>query len=330
MASFSDIGVSQAAASTITMKLATITQTRNSTITHQEIITLGDPDSTNALMAVVNQAPASTAWAGVVRIAGGPSSLADFSVRAVPPSTAADNPCVATIGTNLQSTAAPAGNSSAMVVRIASGPSSLADLAVRSVWPSTATDNPVQVAHIAISTSVQKPDAYLPIRLSDGSSFIPVGLDYNDGSTTSTLVAPGVAYDNSSNDTMRVVGINQPLPVQLRSGINSYNSTTSTVVSTAASAVYQLVSSVALTRMCVYAFSLTSTASAGLIVEFISSAAGNKWGLDLGSQSSGVTGANLAVSPPARLFASNSGEALNLRLGSTAVQVRYSISWFTE
>jgi hypothetical protein len=107
-------------------------------------------------------------------------------------------------------------------------------------------------------------------------------------------------------------------------------------VSTASSAVYALVSSAASTRFAVYAYSITSTASGLITVDFMSSGAGNGggstgniWSLDLGSQSSGITGANLAVSPPAWLFRTSASEPLNMRLSSTNVQVRVSLSWFT-
>jgi hypothetical protein len=57
MATHADIGVSQPAASTITMKVATVTLTRNSTAQHQELLTIADPDSTNGLARVIIGAP---------------------------------------------------------------------------------------------------------------------------------------------------------------------------------------------------------------------------------------------------------------------------------
>lgn len=92
MASFNDIGLSQPASSTITMKIATVTIDRNGTNTHQEILSLGDPDSSGAIAAVTNAAPNSTRYGVNVRIVGGPSTATDFAVRALLPSTAGDNP----------------------------------------------------------------------------------------------------------------------------------------------------------------------------------------------------------------------------------------------
>lgn len=62
-------------------------------------------------------APAGGSSGLIVRIAGGPSSAVDCAIRSVLSSTSADNPVLATIGTNLQSTAAPSSNSSGLTVR---------------------------------------------------------------------------------------------------------------------------------------------------------------------------------------------------------------------
>lgn len=53
--------------STVSFKLRTVRFTQNSSAMHAEVLVLGDPDSTNALTAVLNTAPASTAWGLVVR-----------------------------------------------------------------------------------------------------------------------------------------------------------------------------------------------------------------------------------------------------------------------
>jgi hypothetical protein len=78
----------------------------------------------------------------------------------------------------------------------------------------------------------------------------------------------------------------------------------------------------------VFAFSVTSTVTFSSCA-FISSAATEKWGILIGSQSSGVTGANLAVTPPGFLFKTAAGEALGFLASSTGVY-RVSISYFTE
>ena len=54
---------------TVTFKMATVTIDRNSTVAHQEIMTIGSPQTSNALAAVVASAPASTEFGLVVRVA---------------------------------------------------------------------------------------------------------------------------------------------------------------------------------------------------------------------------------------------------------------------
>lgn len=53
--------------STVTFKARTVTQNQNSTVMHQEVISVGGTESTLALMAVLDAAPASTAWGAVTR-----------------------------------------------------------------------------------------------------------------------------------------------------------------------------------------------------------------------------------------------------------------------
>lgn len=71
MATHADIGVSQPAASTITMKVATLTLTRNSTAQHQELLTIADGETTNGLARVLSTRPGSTEFGLVVRQALG-------------------------------------------------------------------------------------------------------------------------------------------------------------------------------------------------------------------------------------------------------------------
>lgn len=86
---FNNIAVEES--STITAKVATVVIARGSTNEMQEILVIGDPQSSLGLARVVAAAPASTEFGLIVRIAGGPSSVADLAVRAVLSSTIADN-----------------------------------------------------------------------------------------------------------------------------------------------------------------------------------------------------------------------------------------------
>ncbi len=53
--------------STISFKVRTVTQNQNSTVMHQEVLTIGGSESTLALAAVVDTTPGSTAWGLAVR-----------------------------------------------------------------------------------------------------------------------------------------------------------------------------------------------------------------------------------------------------------------------
>ena len=67
MPTFTNLDLEESA--TVTARVGTVQMARGSTNEEQEIICLGDPDSSNALAAVTNVAPASTRWAlSVARI----------------------------------------------------------------------------------------------------------------------------------------------------------------------------------------------------------------------------------------------------------------------
>ena len=143
------------------------------------------------------------------------------------------------------------------------------------------------------------------------------------GDTESTLGLARVIATDPASTTFGLV------TREARRAATFWNSTCSTLTSTASSAVYTIVAASASTRVAVYAFALASTGD--LVAEFMSSGAGGgtatRWAVDVGG---GISGGNLAVTPPARLFQTEAGEALSLRLTSTGVQVRYSVAWFVE
>lgn len=304
---FANIGLAEP--STITKTVSAISITRNSSVEYQEILTIGDPESTLGVARVTDQTPASTMFGVVVREA------APLTTLRVSQSTAAD--LLMTLGDP---------TSTASIARVINGaPSTEAGLVTRTLSYTGGDTWRVEAGSTAAAN-------YFPVRIVDssGSGFAPLGLEYPDGSTTSTLAAGGLSYNNSSNNTMRMVGITQPWPVQIVKSYPTRSNVVSTVVSTASTAFYELVSSAAGLAKCVYAFSVTSTAAAPLSVEFLSGTNTVVWAVDIGSGSSGVTGANLAVAPPGALFQTASAANLNLRLGSTGVQVRVSLGIFSE
>ncbi len=82
----------------------------------------------------------------------------------------------------------------------------------------------------------------------------------------------------------------------------------------------------------VYAFSLTTTCPTEVIAVFNSGGVANGlelWRDTLMAPAGASAGANIAVTPPAFLFASRTGTAVSLSL-STAVLVHWSISYFEE
>jgi len=83
-------------------------------------------------------------------------------------------------------------------------------------------------------------------------------------------------------------------------------------------------------KLKVYAFSLTTTSTTAVTCIFQSGASGTElWRCTLQAISGASTGANLAVSPPAWLFATASATLLNINL-SSAQTVHYSVSYFDE
>jgi len=90
MTTYANIGLAEP--STITKVVAATIVARGSTNEYQEILVIGDPQSSLGLARVVAVPPVSTEFGQVVRIASGPSSAADLAMRAVLSSTSADNP----------------------------------------------------------------------------------------------------------------------------------------------------------------------------------------------------------------------------------------------
>jgi|SRR3989338_1204919 len=81
----------------------------------------------------------------------------------------------------------------------------------------------------------------------------------------------------------------------------------------------------------VYGFSLTTTSTTGVICSFHAGGiAGTElWRVLLQAPSGANAGANLAISPPAHLFATASNGTLTLNL-SAAVRVDFSVAYFDE
>lgn len=280
--------------STITFKAATITQTRNSSVMHQEIVTLGDPLSSLGVATILAAAPRSTEYGLTVRIAGGPSSVADLAVRAVLSSTSADNPVTAAQGTNpwLTQPTFPAGYISS---NAQSGNSS--GLTVRPVWSSSGVDQPVRA--LLSSTSADNPVNASQVGAWTVTATIP-------------MQSSGAPSSNSSGLITREV-------------IDTVLSVASTNFFAGSSLV--AVNSTATGQRCkVHAFTVTSTVTGTLKIGFYGGSS-LKWPIVLQALSGGIAGANLAVSPPAYLFACAAGSSMTLRTPSTITGVKMAVSY---
>lgn len=83
-------------------------------------------------------------------------------------------------------------------------------------------------------------------------------------------------------------------------------------------------------KLKVFALTLSMNSTSAVTVKFQDGAGGTDlWSADFQAPSSISTGATLAVSPPAYLFATSTATLLNINL-SAAVSVRYAISYFDE
>src|SRR3954469_7775786 len=91
--------------STTTFKVRTVTINQNSSNMQQEILTIGDPQTSNALARVVAAPPVFTEFGLLVRIASGPSSASELLTQISGNSTVMQGTSPGIIGGN--STVAP-------------------------------------------------------------------------------------------------------------------------------------------------------------------------------------------------------------------------------
>jgi hypothetical protein len=124
----------------------------------------------------------------------------------------------------------------------------------------------------------------------------------------------------TANSSMRGLAVRSLLPaLQTFASSNAFTSSAATIAtSNAATVAY------------VYAYSITSTNQTPTKVAFYTGAGTLRWPIVLAAISSAVTGANLAVSPPAYLFAGSTGTALTLNIPSSGVGWKVGVSYWTE
>jgi len=322
MATFSHI--SGAEPSTITFKARTIAITQNSSVMQQEIISLGDPDTSNAVAAILNTAPASTAWGLATRPVGYSTTVQVSSVGGI---VQIQGNSTVVFAAGLISSAVPAGNSSG--------------LTVRPVWSSTNTDQPVSAAQSGtwtvsqsnFSTTVQVSSVAGTVKVDQVSTTWAVQM--TQYSTTMQVSSVGGIVTIQGNSTVSI-GTNLQSTSAPSSGSSGLvvrqvidNILTFASTSALASTTVEVQSSGANLRTYVTAYSITSTNQTPAHWGFFSSNGALLWPITLAALSSGVAGANLAVAPPGYLFRTNASDALNFKTnGSTVAGVQLGVSYF--
>lgn len=301
--------------STLTFKLRTVRFNQNSSNMMSEVMVLGDPDSTNAIAAVLASAPASTAWGIVTREVG-----SRFNIG----STAADNAVSAaqagtwTVNIQGNSTAVQAAGST---WNVRAQNSSAADLqatvtpAAGSTWTvralnSSAADLQATVTPLAGSTfnvrALCSSAADFQVTATQAGTWT-----FNLGTGLQSTSAPS---SNSSGVIVRqVVDI-----ILTTASTNAFSPSTALVIQSSGAGL----------RSYVTAYSITSTVQAITKVAFYSSA-NMLWPVALAALSSAFAGVNLAVGAPAYLFRSGNQEALTLNTGnSTIAGFKVGVSYF--
>jgi len=259
--------------------------------------------------------------------------------------TAGVDSTLAKIGAGYLSSAAVAANSSALNVRVVGGTSSGADFPVRALLPSTAADNPVVASQASTTWAVQisgqvrvgnSTSGDLLANVAQQSTTWAVQAAISGNSTVIQGTSPWIVSGNSSIAAFPAAMVSTSTPAHgssallVRQVLSSRQSLTTEILSSNSTALYTVVSSVAAERF-VYAYSVTSTTAVPSTLILMTGSTTHLWGVGFGSGSSGVTGANLSVSPPGPLLTIPAGGALQavIQSASTGQSARISVSWFT-
>lgn len=386
MPTFNHIGGAEP--STLTFKVATVSQTINSSVMHKEVLVLGDPDTSNAIAAVLASTPASTAWGLVTRPMGtqtiqGNSSVWQGSsawqvqVTNTPTVTVQGNSTVLqgtspwTIAGNssvwqgssawqVQVTSLPTvtiqGNSTVVIasgnssVIVTSGNSSVIITSGNSsVWQGS-TAWQVQVTSLPTVTiqgnsTVVVASGNSSVIITSGNSSVWQGSSAWQVQVTNALLTHPVSQNSTvwqvqsvnqdnlgngiesstravgTNSTMRGIAVRQIMPTFLTTASSNVFASTTWTIATSNAATIQYV----------YAYSITTTNQTPTKIGFY---AGSTlvWPIVLAAISSAVSGVNLAVSPPAYLFAGATGAILQMKTASASTGGGYKagVSYWTE
>lgn len=184
MAAFNHI--SGAEPSTITFKAATVTQTRNSSLMHQELISLADPESSLAIAAVLGVDPASTTFGIVVRRVGDSTTFIK------------GNSTVAPLAGSVWSVAQVAGSTWSVRAQNSSAADLLAQISGNStVFPGAGSAWIIRSSKAdALGTVYQSTAADLQATVTQASSLWQVQVSNGNSSVTITAIAAGAGRLN--------------------------------------------------------------------------------------------------------------------------------------
>lgn len=172
-----------------------------------------------------------------------------------------------------------------------------------------------------MAVNIGKTDGTITIRTDPGyelgsikgiNSSVSIHLNSTAG-TVAVKLDPGYNVVNGSETIV--------LPRTVSGTANGVSTSGNTVVSGVASRVIK-----------VFAFALTTTAQVGIAPRFTNGSGASPtefWRYALQAPSQGIAGANLAVTPPAYLFATVAGSTLSLVLDSASL-VHYSVGYYLE
>lgn len=196
----------------------------------------------------------------------------------------------------------------------------------------------VEAACLYAKRVLNDPDAYPVLINADGSLIVSI----TSGNLTFSQVTTAVTVSNAVVNPVNVSLTSTKVTIDVATNTGAVTTNTIRVVDAfdmgktfssssgtlTATQVTVLLAGSAKNK--VYAFSLTTTSTTGTIATFTQGSGGTEvWRVLLQAPSGANAGANLAVSPPAYLFASASNGTLVLNL-SVAVRVDFSVAYYNE
>jgi hypothetical protein len=318
--------------STTTFKVRTVTINQNSSNMQQEILTIGDPQTSNALARVTAAAPVSTEFGLLVRVVSGPSSAADNPVQISGNSTVLQGTNPWTIAGN--STVSPLAGSTWATRPIQSSAADLQMTATQGTNPWVISGNSTVVQGTspwvvsATRINIGSTAADNAVTVSGNSTVAPLaGSTWNTRPIQSSAADLQVTATIGTNLQSTVAGSSNSSALLVRPIIDNILTTASSNAF-GTSTTLSLQSSGAGLRSYVVGYSITSTVQAVTKIAFMSGST-LLWPVAMAALSSAFSGVNLAVSAPAYLFRTKTAGPLSLNTGnSSIVGFKVGVSYF--